>query len=907
MKNTTHFLLIVFACLFSTTNYAQSTYEQQAVQLEATVQSNPPQVTLQWEHYSSDPVSVFRKLKSEDDWQHLIALNVGTSQYVDNTIVANQVYDYAVGQYWTSTAGFRPRTYGVGYISTGVNVPAIQHKGTVILVVDKTIAPDLSTELDRLERDFYGDGWSVVRHDVERHIDGAYPYQIVEKAHQIRKTIQESYAKHPDAKAVLLFGHIPYIKSGEASPDGHGNRTFSFDAFYGDMDGNWTDYQTVTSSTAWPYGWERNNIGDNQFDHSDAPTDIELQVGRIDLANLNSTTSAGYHFTETEVELLKAYLDKNHAYRHKLFSPTYKGYIMESSCGGFHTPPAWKSFAPLVGISNVDWNDGVGQTYADVLTTSSYLWSSFATCWDGGVHGAKVGVELGIDSLQTIFGTYSASYIGSLYGGGKYPFALMASGQMLTTVYTANVDWNFHHMGMGENIGYSYQSYMNQRETYQETVSNRGCVANLMGDPTLRMFMMSPPSNLVVTATGNQVSLNWTASTEPGVLGYYVYRFDPTSNSFNQIYFTVNTSYNYSAVGDDANAVHMIRAVKLETTASGSFYNLSQGIFDGNECTNADCACEIQYNTSTSDCDGTAGIDVSYVDGSNDCNMYCAITGNTQDEYIDTLIVGQINNVSGDNAGYADFTNLSTSAASGSTVNLSMTPGFTGTVYPETWQVWVDYNGDGDFQDANELAFSQPTISNTTVTGSFTIPSVGVVLGPTRMRVSMQWNTLAPLCGAISFGEAEDYTLIITTETCADSDGDGTPDDCDICAGFDDNIDSDGDQVPDGCDLCPGGHDLFDSDGDGMPNGCDPDYLVPGCPPDFIAGGFGALIGTEVGIEDHETDGPIESTQTINPMGKVDYDSQIYIDLNPGFNTVLGAEFNAFIDGCNGGSGGVNQ
>ena len=36
-----------------------------------------------------------------------------------------------------------------------------------------------------------------------------------------------------------------------------------------------------------------------------------------------------------------------------------------------------------------------------------------------------------------------------------------------------------------------------------------------------------------------------------------------------------------------------------------------------------------------------------------------------------------------------------------------------------------------------------------------------------------------------------------------DSDGDGVPNDEDICPGFDDNIDTDSDGIPDGCDPIP--------------------------------------------------------------------------------------------------------
>ncbi len=62
--------------------------------------------------------------------------------------------------------------------------------------------------------------------------------------------------------------------------------------------------------------------------------------------------------------------------------------------------------------------------------------------------------------------------------------------------------------------------------------------------------------------------------------------------------------------------------------------------------------------------------------------------------------------------------------------------------------------------------------------------------------------------------------------------------------------------------------------------------------------GANALMGTESGTAMYETDGEIESTQTIDASAIVDYDSGTEIDLNPGFEVILGANFHAFIDGC---------
>ena len=75
-------------------------------------------------------------------------------------------------------------------------------------------------------------------------------------------------------------------------------------------------------------------------------------------------------------------------------------------------------------------------------------------------------------------------------------------------------------------------------------------------------------------------------------------------------------------------------------------------------------------------------------------------------------------------------------------------------------------------------------------------------------------------------------------------------------------------------------------------------------PPDYAFSGSGGLTGVELGMKDYETDGVIESTQRIDFSAIVDYDSAIEVNLLPGFETIQGAVFEAFIDGCDNGGGG---
>lgn len=66
------------------------------------------------------------------------------------------------------------------------------------------------------------------------------------------------------------------------------------------------------------------------------------------------------------------------------------------------------------------------------------------------------------------------------------------------------------------------------------------------------------------------------------------------------------------------------------------------------------------------------------------------------------------------------------------------------------------------------------------------------------------------------------------------------------------------------------------------------------------------LTGVQSGPADYESDDFIESIQTIDASAVVDYDSKISIELQPNFETQLGAVLEVFIDGCNGGAGGLN-
>jgi hypothetical protein len=136
-------------------------------------------------------------------------------------------------------------------------------------------------------------------------------------------------------------------------------------------------------------------------------------------------------------------------------------------------------------------------------------------------------------------------------------------------------------------------------------------------------------------------------------------------------------------------------------------------------------------------------------------NNYCTSSGNDYSyEWIAKVQFNTFTN-SSSGAGYADFTSSTVTLPTGGDVDVTLTPGFKSSTYTEYWAVYIDFNGDKDFEDAGEEVFTSNGTS--AVNGSFTVPSSAN--GTTRMRVVMTYNTASSPCGSYSYGETEDYTV----------------------------------------------------------------------------------------------------------------------------------------------------
>ncbi len=156
-------------------------------------------------------------------------------------------------------------------------------------------------------------------------------------------------------------------------------------------------------------------------------------------------------------------------------------------------------------------------------------------------------------------------------------------------------------------------------------------------------------------------------------------------------------------------------------------------------------------------------------------NTYCQTFGDdSSQEWIESISINGIKNQSGDNSGYAEFTDLGISLSQGGLYELILEPGFNQGQFPEYFKVWIDANQDGSFEE-DELIYDPGTATEEALVTNFVIPP-DALLGLTRMRVVMKWTGFSggdsppePCEAPFDFGETEDYclTIIEPGEGCA--------------------------------------------------------------------------------------------------------------------------------------------
>jgi len=548
-----------FYCLFITLFFlvsgisAQTPGLNKSIRITATVQSAVPRITLQWQTLvSATSITVYRKLKNDASFYSgtIFNLPVTATAFADSSAQEGIAYEYQI----IKAGG----NYAQGYILSGVNIPAVDDHGILLLVVDTTLLPQFSAALSLWEKDVKNEGWQIQR-------IGVTPADAVTA---VKARIKQVYDANPSrVKTVLLFGDVPVPYSGQIAPDGHTDHVGAWpaDGYYADMNGTWTDATVNSTANA---ARIQNVPGDGKFDQSSFPSDLELEIGRVDMSNLPQIGD--------QATLLRRYLVKDRAFRRGSVPVVDRALVDDNFTGyaeGF-SASAWRTFTAMVGRDSTYNAD-----YFTSMRAKSYLWSYGC---GGGSYTSASGIgsssSFPVDSLKGVFTLLFGSYFGDWDVSNNFLRSSLGGGSILTSAWSGRPFWYFHHTGLGETMGFSALKSMNNSSVYEANSGARGVHTAFMGDPTLNTHPVKPPSNVIAAVSANTVQVSWTAAAEP-VAGYHVYRKTPGDATYQRITTdpVPGTSFTEPGFAEAGVSGYLVRSIKLITTPSGTYFNLSTG------------------------------------------------------------------------------------------------------------------------------------------------------------------------------------------------------------------------------------------------------------------------------------------------------------------------------------------
>ena len=410
-----------------------------------------------------------------------------------------------------------------GYVLLN-NTQSSRGQGRVALIVDARAASALESELARYRDDLRREGWTT-------ELIITQPSRDHRQAPAVRALIYEAY-RRPHLQPlshVVLIGQIPVPYAGGFSvrgvyppPDGHEDHggAWTADCYYADMEiapgidaaEAWTDTSVEIADSINAYRMQNVNVpGDGKFDQSTLPSDVELAVGRIDMADLPAfgTTSGN---RDREFELLRRYFDKNHRYRttgrtiplRAVIDDNFHGFVYEKVRQRIHeafAASAWRSFTPMV--DEIVVGDWVAETATRPSVDTMQCLLTYACGGGGFTHCSYVATtsELSRQPLRSPITMLFGSYFGDVAAQDNIMRAVIAAdGDALTCGWSGRPHWFMHPLAAGETVGDCLVRTQNNGGEYRgaTTVSlddgsltplrlgERGIHIQLVGDPTVR-------------------------------------------------------------------------------------------------------------------------------------------------------------------------------------------------------------------------------------------------------------------------------------------------------------------------------------------------------------------------------------------------------------------------------------
>jgi hypothetical protein len=542
-----------------------------SIDLRAIANATGPSIQLNWKAGAKAKwYAVFKKQKDAPSWDSIGKVVPPQNTFTDNAVSLGSSYEYMVIRRDSVLQA-------VGYILAGVKRDLPSTRGKLILLVDKNYAVPLAAEISQLQNDLFGDGWMVIRHDVNRS----------DAVTAVKQLVINDYTADPqNVRSVYILGHVPVPYSGGFStaqyypPDGHPDHVGAWpaDLYYGTMNEDiWTDNSFVDISGSRVQN--QNKLGDGKFDIPYIYADtVTLEVGRVDLFNMPA-------FSNNDTMLIRRYLTKAHNFKMGINVGARKGYICDNFgyfAGEAFASSGWRAFSPMFGDSIEEIPGGA---FFGTLASKS---SQFIYGCGGGSYtscgGIGVTTDYVNDSTLYNFGMMFGSYFGDWDAQDNFLRAPLASkGWALSNSWSGRPYHYYHQMAMGENLGYCMRESQNNFTKYVYNIYPTFIHSALMGDPSLRMNPVLPVSNIVLSTPPNKLSVTvkWNRSKDAGVTAYYIYRAKSRTSPIN-FRGTVPATDSIFTDNGPSNGLnyYFVKAVKIETTASGTYMNTSIGIFD---------------------------------------------------------------------------------------------------------------------------------------------------------------------------------------------------------------------------------------------------------------------------------------------------------------------------------------
>ncbi len=558
--------LLLFVLVLLNTFYTYSQVgKTKTIMINATAQVDG--ITLNWkaETFTGDYRVYKRTSLLINSWgNQLAALPSSASNYKDISATAGKSIEYLI----VKTDGTNANAFG--YVYAGNELKETHYKGRIVMVIDSTYIGALDAEILQYQNDLKAEGWQVSKIFAGRN----------EKPNTV-KTRLKTHVNNTNkpTTTVFLIGHIPVPYSGGFTgdgsnwppPDGHvegvGNHTGAWpaDVYYGDLNFDWPD--SDISMTTGAQSRHHNEPGDGKFDPTKLPDTAELEVGRLDLFNMTA-------FTQNEITLTKNYFKRNHLWRTQQISAIERGLIDDNFTGLSIAAPGYHNFSSFFPIDSVYTT----KDYFTEMKNNSYLWSfgcgagSYNSC-----SGIGTTSNFATDSLKNVFTMLSGSFFGDWDIQNSFLKAPLCK-NALASCWGGIPKWYLHTMAMGKHIGYGTRETQNNNGFYytgQFNGSANEIHIALMGDPTLCNRHLPPTKSLSAISSNKIVKLKWNKAIGK-FDGYAVYKLDTLNNAYTRVnkQIIADTFYNDSNNFYSGNYTYVVRTIKKETTASGTYFNL---------------------------------------------------------------------------------------------------------------------------------------------------------------------------------------------------------------------------------------------------------------------------------------------------------------------------------------------